>query len=442
MSTAFPTALDAFVNPSETDTLDSATVPHAAQHADANDAIEALQVKVGITGSADAASLDYRVAAVETGKANSTHAHAISDVTGLTTALSGKLDATEKGAANGLAPLGADSKIAATYLPSYVDDVVEAANYAALPATGETGKIYVTLDTNKTHRWSGSAYVEISASPGSTDAVTEGASNLYFTVARVRDTVLTGLSTATNAVIAATDTVLAAFGKLQAQITGHTGNTSNPHSVTNAQVGLGNVNNTADASKPVSTAQAAADIAVLNAAASDATTKANAAQAAAIAASTPVAHASAKTGIHGTTTALVEQSDIGSNPNQIPLNGYLGDMAFQSKDGVRIDGGIFQGQVRRRAPATKTADFTVADNEHWLICNGSASITVTLPDAATNTGREIMLKTIAAFTVVSASANVMPLAGGSAATAILDATAGKWATLVSDGTNWLIMQGD
>ena len=66
MSTAFPTALDAFINPSETDTLDSATVPHAAQHANANDAIAALQAKVGITGSTDATSLDYRVAAVET----------------------------------------------------------------------------------------------------------------------------------------------------------------------------------------------------------------------------------------------------------------------------------------------------------------------------------------------------------------------------------------
>lgn len=89
-----------------------------------------------------------------------------------------------KGAANGYAPLGADSKIASTYLPSYVDDVLEYANLAAFPATGETGKIYVPLDTNKTYRWSGSAYVEISASPGSTDAVTEGSVNLYFTNAR------------------------------------------------------------------------------------------------------------------------------------------------------------------------------------------------------------------------------------------------------------------
>lgn len=48
-------------------------------------------------------------------------------------------------------------------LPSYVDDVLEYADLAALPATGETGKIYVALDSNKTYRWSGSTYVEISA---------------------------------------------------------------------------------------------------------------------------------------------------------------------------------------------------------------------------------------------------------------------------------------
>lgn len=67
----------------------------------------------------------------------------------------------------------------------------------------------------------------------------------------VRAIVLTGLSVATNAVISATDTLLVALGKLQAQITGHTGNTSNPHSVTKTQVGLGNVDNTADSAKNV-----------------------------------------------------------------------------------------------------------------------------------------------------------------------------------------------
>lgn len=79
--------------------------------------------------------------------------------------------------------------------------------------------------------------------------------------ATVRTTVLTGLSTATNAVVAATDTVLVALGKLQKQIidnlstlTTHTGNKDNPHGVTKTHINLGNVDNTSDASKPISDA--------------------------------------------------------------------------------------------------------------------------------------------------------------------------------------------
>ena len=98
-------------------------------------------------------------------------------------------DASKKGAANGYAPLGSDSKISATYLPSYVDDVLEYADLASFPGTGATGIIYVAKDTNKTYRWSGSAYVEISASPGSTDSVTEGSTNLYFTNSRARSAI-------------------------------------------------------------------------------------------------------------------------------------------------------------------------------------------------------------------------------------------------------------
>lgn len=74
--------------------------------------------------------------------------------------------ATTIGAASGIVPLNSSSKIEATYLPSYVDDVLEVANAAALPGTGVTGVIYVTLDDNKTFRWSGSAYVEVSPSIG------------------------------------------------------------------------------------------------------------------------------------------------------------------------------------------------------------------------------------------------------------------------------------
>jgi hypothetical protein len=92
--------------------------------------------------------------------------------------------------------------IDAARLPSYVDDVVEAANLASFPATGETGKIYVALDTNKVYRWSGSTYVYITS--GAVDSVA-----------------------------------------------GKTGVVT----LVKADVGLGSVDNTSDAAKPVSTAQ-------------------------------------------------------------------------------------------------------------------------------------------------------------------------------------------
>jgi len=79
------------------------------------------------------------------------------------TAVKARIPASEKGAANGVATLNAEGKVPATQLPSYVDDVEEYANLAGLPATGEVGKIYVALDTNITYRWSGSVYVKITS---------------------------------------------------------------------------------------------------------------------------------------------------------------------------------------------------------------------------------------------------------------------------------------
>ena len=107
-----------------------------------------------------------------------------SAVTSLTTDLAGKESTANRNAANGYAGLDGDGKVASAQLPSYVDDVLEYADLASLPGTGVTGKIYVALDTNKVYRWSGSAYIEISPSPGSTDGVTEGSTNLYYTDTR------------------------------------------------------------------------------------------------------------------------------------------------------------------------------------------------------------------------------------------------------------------
>jgi hypothetical protein len=102
-------------------------------------------------------------------------------ITGLATGVlksnSGVIASVPFGAANGVATLGGDGKVPSSQLPSYVDDVVEVANYAALPAIGETGKIYITLDNNKVYRWTGSIYVEIAANNAVWGAITGTLSN-------------------------------------------------------------------------------------------------------------------------------------------------------------------------------------------------------------------------------------------------------------------------
>lgn len=112
-----------------------------------------------------------------------------------------------------------NGKVPEAQLPSFVDDVLSFNSQANFPATGEDGKIYIAKDTNLTYRWTGSAYTEISQSL----ALGETASTAY-------------------------------RGDRGKTAYDHTLNTNNPHGVTKAQVGLGNVDNTSDANKPVSTA--------------------------------------------------------------------------------------------------------------------------------------------------------------------------------------------
>ena len=105
------------------------------------------------------------------------------------------------------------------------------------------------------------------------------------------------------------------------------------------------------------------------------------------------------------------------------------------------DWSTFNNKQSVSAPVTKTADFTVAATELWLINNKSGSTcTATLPAASSYSGRVLHFQNYQAQTLVSASSNVVPLAGGAAGTSILLASAGDSATLVSDGSNWLMTQ--
>lgn len=82
----------------------------------------------------------------------------------LSALLATKVNVADKGVAGGVASLGSDGLVPASQLPSYVDDVLSYDSLSKFPTSGEAGKIYVANDTNLTYRWSGTAYVEISAS--------------------------------------------------------------------------------------------------------------------------------------------------------------------------------------------------------------------------------------------------------------------------------------
>lgn len=103
-----------------------------------------------------------------------------------------------------------------------------------------------------------------------------------------------------------------------------------------------------------------------------------------------------------------------------------------------INGGT--GLTALPSVATKTADFVLDSTEGWVINNKTGSTcSVGLPDAASYSGRVVTFKNLQAQTLVSFSSNVVPIGSTTPGTAILPATVGAWATLVSDGTNWVIM---
>lgn len=246
-------------------------------------------------------SLDTEIARATKAEQDITSAYEAADTT-----LQNNINAinNSKGVANGIATLDQNGLVPSSQLPSYVDDVIEVSTFSALPDTGESGKIYITQDTNLTYRWSGTAYVEISQSL----ALGETSSTAYAgdkgkattdKVNRLPNKMLTGttgssvsdssvvlnfsyydqeaqstgatqqtISSATTSkagVMTAADKtklnglkdqagITADIDTVQTNLETHINNKTNPHEVTKAQVGLGNVDNTADADKPISTA--------------------------------------------------------------------------------------------------------------------------------------------------------------------------------------------
>lgn len=102
----------------------------------------------------------------------------------------------------------------------------------------------------------------------------------------------------------------------------------------------------------------------------------------------------------------------------------------------------FQKALQRPYQSVTGSSASITTASTWIVVNHAGTVTLTFPSASASTGTEFHIKTITNNAVNSNDNNVVLLAGGSAQAGILSATAGKWATLVSDGSNWVIMQAN
>ena len=129
---------------------------------DGGDIPPATPTNNGLMSAEDKSKLDTVETGAEVNKVNSVNSKA-GDVT-LNAEDLNAIPIDLKGAVNGVAELDANGKVPSSQLPAGVDDIIECSSISEFPITGQTGKIYVALDTNLTYRWGGSSYVEISPS--------------------------------------------------------------------------------------------------------------------------------------------------------------------------------------------------------------------------------------------------------------------------------------
>lgn len=304
---------------------------------------------------------------------------------------------SQLGVANGVATLDGSGMVPAIQLPSYVDDVLEFADLAALPVTGTSGKIYIAIDTEKQYRWSGTTYVAIYA--GAVDSVAGK----------------TGIVT-----------------------------------LVKADVGLSNVDNTTDANKPVSTAQATAIAAAQTAAATDATTKANAAAAA----STPVAHAGSGGVAHanaiaagaagfmtGTDKTKLDGITAGAQVNAVTsVAGRTGAITLAVAD---VTGAATVSVQQVIINANYTAVLSDAGKQIFHPSSDTTSRTVTIPANASvayeiGTALTFVNQNAAGLLVIAVNIDLMRIAGTGATGVRSLAANGAATALKITATEWLI----
>lgn len=141
-------------------------------------------------------------------------------------------------------------------------------------------------------------------------------------------------------------------------------------------------------------------------------------------------------GTNSAATIVLHENGTGGSPtNRVGTNRII-----SYSPGVYNDGSKYL-IIERGYPVTKTGSFTLGDDEHDIIVDNSSGTTnVTLPTASRHPARRVRIRTIRNKAVNATSSVVVPIAGGAAGTAILAATAGNWCELVSNGTNWSIVE--
>lgn len=305
----------------------------------------------------------------------------ISTINGNITTINGEIDAVEKslndfiatkGSANGIASLDENGLVPASQLPSYVDDVVEADSFDALPSEGEASKIYVTLDNNKTYRWGGSAYVEISSAlalgetTGTAYEGSKGKANADAIAAHVADKenphgVTAAQLNIDSSFVNTTAANLPISTATQTALDGKVDKVEGKSLVADAQITkLEGLKSQADLTSEINTAASNAQSAAEATASADATSKADAAQAAAIAAakteteSQVGAEATARKAADKNITGFEETYAANASAN------YISDATSLNDADVKLDAKLKE-VIDDLASLTGTGEGTIAE---------------------------------------------------------------------------------
>jgi hypothetical protein len=151
----------------------------------------------------------------------------------------------------------------------------------------------------------------------------------------------------------------------------------------------------------------------------------------------------------GTNTVYVVNGSVQSNSVNYTIDNASGYWLLNSNGSISNTNTnqsslVSIGSLTRGAPKTIiTTTYTILKSDNWIICNSTTDpITITLPSGPDNIGRELMFKNTGSGTVTSSStSNITSLDGTTNNLILLASPPSTWATLVYDGTTWIIMQG-